>query len=124
MTQNNARWLFRGAAIYGLIVLLPLYFLEKSVATPQELLVHPEYYYGFIGTASAFQLIYWTIGADPGRYRALMPIAVVAKLSFWIPCALLWLAGRTGQSAFLFSCVDLLLAIGFFTAWRSIPRDA
>jgi len=43
MTPNAARWLFRGAAIYGLIVLLPLYFLERQVAAPATLLAHPEY---------------------------------------------------------------------------------
>jgi hypothetical protein len=44
MTPKTAHFLFRGAAIYGLIVLLPLYFLERQVAAPAEALAHPEYY--------------------------------------------------------------------------------
>jgi hypothetical protein len=120
MTVLTARWLFRGAAIYGLILLLPLYLLEKSVAAPAGSLPHPEYYYGFIGAACAWQLVYWTIGDDPIRYRALMPLGVIAKLSFWIPTTLLWVAGGTPQATFVLSCGDLILAIAFFTAWRSL----
>jgi len=84
MTPNAARWLFRGAAIYGLIILLPLYFLERQVAAPAAMLDHPIYYYGFVGAAAAWQLVYWTIGGDPLRYRAFMPLAAVYKARIMI----------------------------------------
>jgi hypothetical protein len=47
-----ARWTFRLAAIYGLIVLLPFYGLEQRIGhdTPPPI-THPEYFYGFIGAA-------------------------------------------------------------------------
>src|ERR1700749_2982088 len=119
MTPHAARWLFRGAAIYGLIVLLPLYLLEHVVAAPAAAILHPEYYYGFVGAAAAWQLVYWTIGGDPVRYRPLMGLGVVAKFSFWIPTFLLWLNGRTPTSTFVFVNVDLILGIAFFFAWRT-----
>lgn len=124
MTPIAARWLFRGAAIYGLIVLLPLYLLEHQVAAPAAALAHPEYYYGFIGAAAAWQLVYWTIGGDPVRYRAFMPLGVIAKFGFWISTFLLWLNGRTPTSTFVMTNVDLLLGIGFFVAWRRLKAPA
>jgi hypothetical protein len=124
MSPGTARWLFRGAAIYGLIVLLPLYLLEHQVAAPAAALAHPEYYYGFIGAAAAWQLVYWTIGGDPIRYRAFMPLGVVAKFGFWVPTLLLWLNGRTPTSTFAVTNVDLLLGIGFFVAWRRLKAPA
>ena len=47
-------------ATYGLLVLLPLYVQR----TPR---LGPEWFYGVVGTALAFQLVYWAIGGDPGR---------------------------------------------------------
>ncbi|WP_066827693.1 hypothetical protein [Sphingomonas mali] len=124
MTPKAARWLFRGAAIYGLIILLPLYFLEKTVAAPAAALAHPEYYYGFVGAAAAWQLIYWTIGGDPLRYRAFMPLGVIAKLGFWVPVLLLWLNGRTPTSTFAVTNIDLILGIAFLLAWRTLKPPA
>ena len=124
MTPTAARWLFRGAAIYGLIILLPLYFLEKAVAAPAAALDHPIYYYGFVGAAAAWQLVYWTIGSDPLRYRAFMPLGVIAKLGFWIPSLILWLNGRNPTSTFVVTNGDLILGIAFLVAWRTLKPPA
>ena len=124
MTPNIARWLFRGAAVYGLIILLPLYFLERQVAAPAALLDHPIYYYGFVGAAAAWQLVYWTIGGDPVGYRAFMPLAVVAKFGFWVPSLILWLNGRAPTSTFAVTNGDLILGIAFFLAWRTLKTSA
>jgi hypothetical protein len=122
MTEQHARWLFRGAAIYGAILLLPLYFLESRVAAPAARLPAPEYFYGFIGAALSFQILYWIIGAAPRHYRPLMLLGVVAKLGFWIPVAILWSMGRTATSTFALVCGDLVLAAAFFAAWRAMHR--
>ena len=108
-----ARRLFRWAAIYGVIVLVPLYFLPPPVQ-------RAEAYYGFIGSALAFQLFYWTIGGDPLRYRALMPIGAVAKLSFAIPALTLFAIGRLDAATAIPVSIDVLLAFGFLWAWRSL----
>jgi hypothetical protein len=124
MTPRFVRWLFRGAAIYGLVILLPLYFLERQVAAPAALLDHPIYYYGFVGAAAAWQLVYWTIGSDPVRYRAFMPLSVIAKLGFWIPSLILWLNGRAPTSTFVVTNGDLILGIAFSFAWRTLKTSA
>ncbi|HMG47244.1 MAG TPA: hypothetical protein VK614_07270 [Allosphingosinicella sp.] len=84
--------IFGIAGVYGLIVLLPLFFVEPWLAPPPS---RPEDYYGFLGSATAFQLVYLTIARDPVRFRPLMPVAVLAKLSFFVPMAILWAQGRT-----------------------------
>ena len=126
MTEKHARWLFRGAAIYGAILLLPIYFVEGRVAAPAARLPAPEYFYGFIGAALSFQILYWIIGGAPRKYHALMLLGVVAKLSFWIPVAILWSIGRTATSTFALVCGDRVLrrvalaAPGRLTRQRSL----
>ena len=124
MSVTQARWLFRGAAIYGLIVLLPLYFLERAVAAPDAALAHPEYYYGFVGAAAAWQLVYWTIGGDPVRFRPFMLLGVIAKFGFWVPSTILWATGRTPTSTWLVTNPDLILGLAFLFAWARLRAPA
>ena len=113
-----ASLVFGIAGTYGLAVLLPFYFLAPAVAraTPGGL-THEEYYYGFIGSAVAFQFVYLTIARAPLRYRALMPVAVLAKLGFFVPVAILWHLARAPTPVMAFASVDLLLAAAFGWAW-------
>jgi hypothetical protein len=120
MTAGQARWLFRGAAIYGLILLLPLYFLETTAAAPAARFDHPEYYYGFVGAAAAWQLVYWVIGGDPVRYLPFMGLGVIAKFGFWIPTTILWAVGRTPTSTWALTNGDLLLGVAFLFAWAKL----
>ena len=122
-STRTARHIFRVAAIYGMIILLPLYFAEPMMAKAGRPVTHPELLYGFVGAALAFQLVYWTISRDPLRFRTLMPIAVLAKWSFGIPVAILFAAGRVDAVTFALSSIDLAISILFLVAWR-ITRPA
>ena len=120
--RPGPRWVrlwFRGATAYGLLVLLPLLFGETGLAGARELRADPVSYYGFVSTALAFQLVYWTIGGDPARYRPLMPVAATAKLAFLLPVLLLFAQGRAGLGTLIFAGIDGLLAVGFLAAWRA-----
>lgn len=104
--------MFKGAAIYGVIVLLPLYLTPLPPAGAEVFL-------GFVGLALVFQALFWMIGSDPAKYRPLMPIAVAEKLAFAVPCEALWASGYpVNPPVALFAWIDLLLGIGFFFAWR------
>jgi hypothetical protein len=46
-----------------------------------------------------------------------MPIGVLAKLSFFVPVAILWERGRTPGAVMAFASVDALLAVAFLWAW-------
>ena len=61
-----ARWVFLISGIYGVLVLAPQYFLEQRLSRDYPpALTHPELYYGFIGTALAFQVLF----PRAGTYR-------------------------------------------------------
>ena len=106
---------FRGAAVYGAIVLTPLLFQATPAGARVEINL------GFIGLALVFQGVFWIIGGDPLRYRALMPLAVLEKLVFAIPVLTLFALGRLGGSVAGFAAVDLALAVLFAVPWRKLP---
>jgi hypothetical protein len=116
--MNFSRWVFRLAGIYGLIVLLPQYFLEQKIG--EDLpppITHPEYYYGFIGVTVAWQLAYLLIGQDPARFRPVMLLGVLAKSSFVAAATVLFVLQRLTGTIFAAAMVDLLLASLFLAAW-------
>jgi hypothetical protein len=117
-----ARRVFRGAGIYGLIVLLPLYFLEARIATDQPpAITHPEYFYGFIGAAVAFQLVFLVIGRDPVKYRALMPAAMVEKFTYGAAVLVLLMQSRIPPQPLFFGLIDIALGVLFVMAYTRTP---
>jgi hypothetical protein len=116
-----ARLVFAVAAIYGLVVLLPLFFAEPWLAPAPS---RPEDYYSFLGAASMMQVLYLTIARDPIRYRPLMPIAVLAKLSFFVPVAILRAQGRTSDVTMIFASIDLSIAAAFAYAWLRLREPS
>jgi hypothetical protein len=110
-----ARRMFRWAAIYGVIVLAPMYLAPLPPAFGETLL-------GFIGLALVFQGVFWMIGSDPQKYRALMPLAVAEKLVFAVPALALFAQSYPMASPIpVFAAIDLALGLGFWLAWRKTP---
>jgi hypothetical protein len=86
---------FLAAGIYGLIVLAPGFFGEKMVAEKMPPpITHPEFYYGFLGVAVAWQVAFLIICRDPQRFRSIIPAAILEKLAYCIICAVLLALGR------------------------------
>ena len=114
-----ARWVFRIAGIYGVLVLIPGFFLEHQAAlSDPPPLTHPEYYYGFYGAALVFQLIFLTISRDPARWRPLMLICVAEKVAFFVPCLVLHAMGRMAIAGpFIGGMIDGVLMVLFALAW-------
>jgi hypothetical protein len=112
------RWLFRGAAVYGVLALLPMYF------DPPAGLSHPLFYYGFIGVALAWQLAFWLIAMDPVRYRLVILPGIVEKLGFGVAAAWLWWSGRLGDPLLaLGGALDLVMAAAFAWAYLRLGHD-
>jgi hypothetical protein len=66
--MTAASRIFRGAAIYGVIVLLPMFVTEAKFGQDYPPPVtHAEFYYGFAGITLLWQLAFWIIGSDPVR---------------------------------------------------------
>jgi hypothetical protein len=119
-----ARRVFSIAGIYGLIVLVPQYFLEtKNGHDFPPTITHPEYYYGFIGVGVACQILFLIIARDPVRYRAMMIPSIVEKFSFGIAIIALFLLNRVNTVILALSCVDLVLGILFIIAYAKTPAD-
>ena len=118
-----AKRVFLIAGIYGLIVLVPQYFMEDRIGldTPPPI-THPEFFYGFVGTAVAFQIVFLLLSRDPVRYRAMMIPSVMEKASFGIPVMVLFLQGRTSGMTLVFASVDLLLGVLFIVAYLRTAR--
>ncbi|HXY37287.1 MAG TPA: hypothetical protein VEI07_23870 [Planctomycetaceae bacterium] len=113
-----ARWTFGAAGLYGLIVIAPLYFLEDRIAqdTPPAI-THPEYFYGFVGAAIAWQIAFLCIAIDAVRYRLLMIPSMVEKFAFASAVGALLLKNRVPAGVVGFASVDLVLGILFVIAW-------
>lgn len=119
-TDIFATRVFRYAGIYGLIVLLPQYLIELGIGPSTSLpIARPEHFYGFIGVAATWQLVFLTIARDVRRFRPLMIPAILEKLVFGIPVLLLFTNGRVGADVLAFGTIDLFLAILFVLAYRS-----
>jgi hypothetical protein len=109
-----ARWAFTGAAIYGILVLAPQYFLEAQVGRDYPPpITHPEHFYGFVGVALAWQFVFLLVGRDPVCYRPLMPVAVLEKLAFGVPAIVLYLQGRLHVHVLGVGLLDLVLGTLF-----------
>lgn len=119
-----AKRVFLIAGIYGLIVVLPLYFLEEKTGRDYPPpITHPEYYYGFIGVTAAWQILYLLISTDPIRYRPLMIPPMLAKGSFVVAVVILYLQGRVASTMVGASMIDLLLVILFFVSYLRTPKQ-
>ncbi|HJW09337.1 MAG TPA: hypothetical protein VJ483_06850 [Holophagaceae bacterium] len=118
-----SRKVFTFAGIYGVLVMAPNYFMEgwigRHAAPP---ITHPEYFYGFIGLALAWQLIFLLIGRDPLRYRAAMIPAVLEKAAFGVPALVLYACGRLAALTLVPALIDLCLGVLFVLAFRATAR--
>lgn len=116
-----ARWTFGVAGVYGILALVPLYFLEDRVgreAPPP--ITHPEFFYGFVGVALAWQIAFLGMATDPARYRLMMLPGAFEKLSFAIAVAVLYCQDRVAARMLGAGCIDLLLGILFIVAyWKT-----
>ena len=119
-----ARYTFAAAGAIGILVLVPLYFLrERTGIDNPPPITHPEFYYGFIGVALAFQLVFLIIATDPEKYRPLMLAAIVEKFAFVIPTFYFYSQEEVGGSIVGGAALDLMWGILFIVSYFKVrPR--
>jgi hypothetical protein len=121
--MNFAKRVFSIAAVYGVIVLLPQYFMEARVGRDfPPPITHPEHFYGFIGVALAWQFLFFLIARDPVRYRPVMLVAILEKLAFGIAAVVLFAQGRLAAPILAAGLIDLTFAVLFAISWRLTPK--
>jgi len=118
------RRVFLIAGIAGLILTVPAYFLEGLTATINPSAVeHPEFYYGFVGVVVVWQLVYVLIGLNPVRFRPVMPLAALAKLSFVGTVVTLFVMERIRPLWLGFGVFDGTFAVLFLVSYARTPRE-
>lgn len=123
--MNFAKWVFRIAGIYGILVIVPLYFMEAQLGRDYPPPInHPEYYYGFLGVTLAWQVLFLLLSRDPLRYRPLMLAAVLEKVHY-LP-AVLWLysQGRVAALQIGMGTIDMVFGVLFIAAYVLTGRAA
>jgi len=117
-----ARRVFLAAGIYGLLVVAPMYLLESRISEQQPPpITHPEYFYGFVGLAAVWQLVFLLIASRPIKYRTLMLFAIFEKASFGLAVPILFAMGRAPFAILIVSTIDLVWLVLFAIAYGKTP---
>jgi len=113
-----ARIVFWVAGIWGLLVITPLYFMFDLVGRQDPPpITHPGFYYGFVGTALAWQVAFCIIATNPLRYRPLLLPSILEKATYCIAIVVLVLQHRTRPTDLIFAGTDFLLGLLFVAAY-------
>ncbi len=117
--------LFWIAGIYGVIVVVPLYFLEHRVGRDYPPpITHAEFLYAFAGVGLAWQIAFFIIATDPARYRLIMIPSALEKFSFAGAIAVLFAQGRVPMPLCAFAAIDLALGILFLIAFAQLKPSS
>jgi hypothetical protein len=125
MSTRFAKIVFWIAAIWGFLILTPLYFMFDLIGRQDPPpITHPGFYYGFVGAALVWQVAFLVIAADPVRFRPMMIAAVLEKFVYGITLFVLFSQKRLHPSDLVFGAVDMLLGILFIVAFLKTPAVA
>jgi ABC-type transport system involved in cytochrome c biogenesis permease subunit len=78
---------------------------------------YPQFFYGFLSVAFAWQLAFLVIGRDPVRFRPLMLAGIVEKLGYVLILIVLHGLARISTADAMAAVPDLLLGILFIAAF-------
>ena len=118
-----ARVVFILAGAWGVVVLTPLYFLVdltgRSYAAPVD---YPQFFYGFLSVAMAWQFAFLVIASAPDRFRPMMIPAVFEKLSWVFTLVVLLTQNRITPLQAWPAVPDGLLGVLFATAFFKVAK--
>ena len=118
-----AKYTFLISGIYGLIVMLPQFFLEYRIGVDQPpAITHPEFFYGFICVTVAFQIVFLIISSDPIRYRPLMLASIIGKFPFLIAVLVLYMQSRVGWQMLAAGLIDGFWGVMFLVSYVKISN--
>jgi len=117
-----AKIVFWIAAVWGILVITPLYFLYDTIGRQDPPpITHPGFYYGFVGGALAWQFAFVVIARDPVRFRTMMIPSVFEKFSFAASQTVLFMQHRLHPSDLFLGGIDGFLGLLFLVALVRIP---
>src|SRR5262249_30483990 len=113
-----AKTVFRIAGIWGLIILVPLYFVYDSIGRQYPPpITHPDFYYGFLAVTVAWQVAFLVIASDPVRFRPLMVPTMLEKFIYVGTMLALYAKGQLQFGQFAVAIPDLVLGSLFVVAF-------
>ena len=113
-----ARTVFIGAGIWGIAVLMPLYWLVDITGRPYPPPAdYPQFFYGFLSVALAWQVAFLIIGINPLFFRALMIPSILEKLGWVATLAVLYGRSRITAIDAQAAVPDLALGLLFVAAF-------
>lgn len=113
-----AKIVFWAAGIWGVLILMPLFFIFDSIGrNDPPPVTHPGFYYGFATVALAFQTVFLVIARDPVRFRPMMIPSVFEKFSYATAVVVLYLQQRMHGADLVFAGTDFLLGLLFVAAF-------
>ena len=113
-----ARIVFWSAAIWGVLVLTPLYFMFDLIGRQDPPpITHPAFYYGFISVGLAFQFAFIVIAIDPVRLRAMMIPSVLEKFGYGATLLVLFVQNRLHPQDLALGGIDVLFGVLFLAAF-------
>lgn len=119
-----AKWTFLIAGIYGLLILIPQYFLEtKNGIDYPPAINHPEYYYGFIGVAVAWQIVFLIISQNPAKFKLIILAAIVEKFSYGIAVIILFSQARIVVPVLVVGLIDTMLGLLFIISYFKVRKN-
>ncbi len=119
-----AKIVFLIAGIQGLLIIPPLYFMEYRIGrdTPPAI-THPEYFYGFLGVALAWQVLFLVLATDPVRYRAMILPSILEKVGYGLSLIVLFWQHRLPLSVLAVGSLDWIFAFLFLAAYFTTKPD-
>ena len=118
-----ARVAFLIAGVWGIVVLTPLYFLVdltgRQYVAPAD---YPQFFYGFLSVAMAWQIAFLVIGSSPARFRPLIIPSIVEKFGHVMGVAVRYGQGRLSVADATAAGPDLLLGVLFILAFAMTPK--
>jgi hypothetical protein len=112
-----AKIVFWIAAIWGVLILTPLYFIFDMIGhNDPPPITHPAFYYGFASLGLAFQVAFIVIARDPVRLRPMMIPSVLEKFGYGATLLVLYLQNRLHPQDLAMGGVDILFGGLFLIA--------
>lgn len=110
--------MFIVAGVWGIVVLTPLFFLRDITGFPYAPpATYPHFFYGFLTTAMAWQIVFLIIGSNPAKFRLLIVPAILEKWGYVLTVAMLHGRGRVSSSEAGTAVPDLVLGLLFIAAF-------
>jgi len=118
-----AKIVFWAAGIWGVLVITPLFFMFDVIGRQDPPpITHPGFYYGFATTALAWQVAFFVIASDPGRFLPLMIPSIIEKFGYGTTVIALYLENRMKLGDVVFGSADILLVLLFVGAFFKVNR--